>query len=521
MRKLYGEFGYIDFVPEPNFDIVPNTRPDRSHPDRRRRQAVLHPPHRFLRQHHHARQGHPPRNPARRRRHVQHPASGTQHPAPEPARLFRNAEEGRSRRHQAQSAVQHRRHHAQGEGARQELDRPERRRLAASPAASSGSTTPPTTSSAWAKRSRSNRSSAPACAMSASGFTEPYFLDRPLQLGFVVYLRRFNFDQGREASILSGQNLIPLYNQLGTQNLLNYVAEQPRLLGLGQLSAASAASRAWASPTATTSPTSRRTTDAAQRTTSSTSISAASPDRTRSSGIRTSHIVAVVLPTTRSTTRSRPTGGRSLFISTDFAGSFLGGNVNTIRATDRRQVLQAGALAQEPHPGVPRHGLADHRLRRQVRPAVLPHLHRRRAGHPRIRDLGHHARSPSSRPRRPCNVLNDDGTPRTQKVDQRRRGRQRAGHHDGPDLSADHARRRHAGGGQFRIPHPDRRAGDAGAVRRRRREQDPARQPAHHGSEPRVNDLNTAVPAGGLRRAGARSRRARRRCALRPASNCR
>jgi outer membrane protein assembly factor BamA len=26
------------------------------------------------------------------------------------------------------------------------------------------------------------------------GFTEPYFLDRLLQLGFVVYLRRFNFD---------------------------------------------------------------------------------------------------------------------------------------------------------------------------------------------------------------------------------------------------------------------------------------------------------------------------------------
>ena len=25
MRKLYGEFGYIDFVPEPSFDIVPNT----------------------------------------------------------------------------------------------------------------------------------------------------------------------------------------------------------------------------------------------------------------------------------------------------------------------------------------------------------------------------------------------------------------------------------------------------------------------------------------------------------------
>lgn len=55
------------------------------------------------------------------------------------------------------------------------------------------------------------------------GFTEPYFLDKPLQVGFTVYLSRFNFDQGREASLLAGYNLIPLYNQIGQQNLLNYV----------------------------------------------------------------------------------------------------------------------------------------------------------------------------------------------------------------------------------------------------------------------------------------------------------
>ena len=30
MRKLYGEFGYIDFVPEPNFDIRPRTTATRS-----------------------------------------------------------------------------------------------------------------------------------------------------------------------------------------------------------------------------------------------------------------------------------------------------------------------------------------------------------------------------------------------------------------------------------------------------------------------------------------------------------
>lgn len=55
------------------------------------------------------------------------------------------------------------------------------------------------------------------------GFTEPYFLDRPLQLGFSVFLSRFDFNQAREASVLAGANLIPLFNQVGTQNLLNYI----------------------------------------------------------------------------------------------------------------------------------------------------------------------------------------------------------------------------------------------------------------------------------------------------------
>ena len=56
------------------------------------------------------------------------------------------------------------------------------------------------------------------------GFTEPYFLDRPMQAGFTIYTTRFNYDQGREVSLLSGRNLVPLFNQLGQQNLLNYVS---------------------------------------------------------------------------------------------------------------------------------------------------------------------------------------------------------------------------------------------------------------------------------------------------------
>ncbi len=39
------------------------------------------------------------------------------------------------------------------------------------------------------------------------GFTEPYVFDRPLQLGFTVYTRRFNYNQAKQANILAGQAL--------------------------------------------------------------------------------------------------------------------------------------------------------------------------------------------------------------------------------------------------------------------------------------------------------------------------
>ena len=39
------------------------------------------------------------------------------------------------------------------------------------------------------------------------GFTEPYLRDRPLQFGFTVYTRRFNFDQAQQSAIVSGQKL--------------------------------------------------------------------------------------------------------------------------------------------------------------------------------------------------------------------------------------------------------------------------------------------------------------------------
>jgi outer membrane protein insertion porin family len=52
------------------------------------------------------------------------------------------------------------------------------------------------------------------------GFTQPYLFDRPLQFGFNVYLNRIKYDQARQLSIFSGQNL-SLPNAV-LQNLQNY-----------------------------------------------------------------------------------------------------------------------------------------------------------------------------------------------------------------------------------------------------------------------------------------------------------
>jgi len=171
------------------------------------------------------------------------------------------------------------------------------------------------------------------------GFTEPYFLDRPLQLGFVVYLRRFSFDQGREASILAGQNLIPLYNQLGTQNLLNYVQNSHGF----NVSASYPLRRSFTRLSLTYG---YDISNIVTQTTAATNYfqyinfsGVAGPNALE--GIKTSHFTPALQYNTVNHPIN-PTGGKSLFASLDFAGSVIGGNVNTIRpALDAKYFHQA------------------------------------------------------------------------------------------------------------------------------------------------------------------------------------
>ncbi len=52
------------------------------------------------------------------------------------------------------------------------------------------------------------------------GFTEPYLFDRPINAGFTVYMRKFNYNQAQQYAILTGQNLNLPTPYL--QNLQNY-----------------------------------------------------------------------------------------------------------------------------------------------------------------------------------------------------------------------------------------------------------------------------------------------------------
>jgi outer membrane protein insertion porin family len=161
------------------------------------------------------------------------------------------------------------------------------------------------------------------------GFTEPYLFDRPLQAGFVVYIRRFNFDQGREASILAGQNLIPLYNQLGAQNLLNYVQNSH---GFNVSTSYPVKGRGFTRLSLTYG---YDISNIVTTTTAATNYfqyinfsGVAGPNALN--GIKTSRITPALQYNTVDHPIT-PSQGRSIYLSLAFSGSVLGGNVNTVQ----------------------------------------------------------------------------------------------------------------------------------------------------------------------------------------------
>jgi outer membrane protein insertion porin family len=156
------------------------------------------------------------------------------------------------------------------------------------------------------------------------GFTEPYVFDRPLQLGFTVYSRRFDFNQARQAAIIAGQQL----------NLSS--AQQNQLLNYNQTSTGFTTSLNYAlghsfkrvGITYSLDKTSINTFSDASRNLFQTVNFRSISGPNALQGIVTSSIT----PTFGFSTIDspiRPHKGKSFFLSSEVAG--LGGNINFVR----------------------------------------------------------------------------------------------------------------------------------------------------------------------------------------------
>jgi outer membrane protein insertion porin family len=162
------------------------------------------------------------------------------------------------------------------------------------------------------------------------GFTEPYLFDHPIQTGFTVYLNRFDFNQAREASILSGQNLIPLYNQLGSNNLLNYIQNSHGFNVFASYQLHRSFWRAGVTYGYDISHIETQTTAATNYFQYINFSGVFGPNAL--SGIKTSSVTPSLTYNTVNHPIN-PTGGKSIFFSLAFAGTALGGNVNTVKPT--------------------------------------------------------------------------------------------------------------------------------------------------------------------------------------------
>src|SRR5579863_2506321 len=159
------------------------------------------------------------------------------------------------------------------------------------------------------------------------GFTEPYFLDRPLQLGFTVFLQRFNFNQAQQASILAGQDVTALYSQLGQQNLLNYITNSKGFTVSASYPLRRSFARVGLSYGYTIQSVQTLTDAATSYYTYLNFLNINGPNTL--DGIRTSTITPSFTYNTVNHPIT-PTAGKSLSVALQFSGSVLGGTVNQI-----------------------------------------------------------------------------------------------------------------------------------------------------------------------------------------------
>lgn len=159
------------------------------------------------------------------------------------------------------------------------------------------------------------------------GFTEPYFLGRPMQVGFTVFMNRFDYNQAREASVFAGRDVTSLFNSLGSQNLLNYVNNSKGFTVFASYPLKRSFARLGLSYGYTNQNVRTLTPAATNYYQYLNFLNLSGPNQL--DGIRSSTITPSYTYNTVNHPIT-PTAGKSLMVSLQFAGSLLGGNVNMI-----------------------------------------------------------------------------------------------------------------------------------------------------------------------------------------------
>ena len=170
-------------------------------------------------------------------------------------------------------------------------------------------------------------------------FTEPYLFDLPIQAGFTLFLQRFNYDQAREASVLSGENLIPLFQSLGESNLLNYISNSKGFTVFASYPLRRSFARLGLTYGYNVQNIQTLTNAASTYFNYIDFQGVGGPNSL--SGIKTSQVIPSFTYNTVNHPIT-PSAGKELFLSAAFSGSILGGNVDTIQPTLDFKIFKPG-----------------------------------------------------------------------------------------------------------------------------------------------------------------------------------
>ncbi|MGA2711509.1 MAG: outer membrane protein assembly factor BamA [Bryobacteraceae bacterium] len=170
------------------------------------------------------------------------------------------------------------------------------------------------------------------------GFTEPYLFNRPLQAGATVYLSRFNYDQARQESLLTGVNLQAFYNSLGSANVLNYVQDSKGITFSASYPIRRSFARLGLTLGYDISSIKTESTGAQAYFTYIDFLHVNGPNPLN--GIKTLSLTPTYSYNSKNSFMN-PTAGKSIFFSIKASGSVLGANVNVIQPTFDGQYYHA------------------------------------------------------------------------------------------------------------------------------------------------------------------------------------